>query len=603
MSLNNMNRPGEPGERVAPAHPTQTVKRMFRYLIKSRKLIIGMLALLAAATVFNLFIPDLIGRAIDTLNLEEGQLTVDWKSLLILLGVLLAVFLLSSLFQYLQGRLAAKLTKTTVVTIRKDVAQKLIRLPVAYFDNRQNGDILARLTNDVENVSNLISTAIAALLSSVIVIVGCIVIMLIKSPILTAVCLSTVVLNILVTLILSKKMFGYFRKQQKAVGKMNSHVEQSVANKRTIDAYDLNEEVVAECDSLSDELTEVGIRAQVLGGAMPPLMCLIGNLNFLLIVAVGALMFIHGGFGVTIGTIQAFTLYSRQFTQPINELSGVFSQFMTALASAERIFEIIDTPSEADEGTTDVKPSGACEIVFEHVTFSYIRGVKVLDDFSLTIEKGQKVALVGKTGVGKTTLISLLLRFYEPDSGRILIDGADIRTIPKSRLRSMVTAVLQSTAVIEGTVRENIAYSRFTASEDEIRAAAEISCAAGFIERMENGYDTVVTGEDTMLSQGERQLLCLARSSLTAPSALVLDEALSSVDSATEQKIQDALLSMMEDQTCIIIAHRLSTVINADKIAVFSDGKIAETGKHQELLNKHGVYYSLYKNQYVGILD
>ena len=599
--MNNMNRPGVPGERIAPAKPVETVKRMFRYLSKSRKLIVGMLALLAAATVLDLFIPDLIGRAIDTLNLEEGQLTVDWRFLLLLLGILLAVFLVSSLFEYIQGRLAAKLTRTTIVTIRSDVAKRLIRLPVSFFDTHQNGDILARLTNDIENVSNLISEAIAALLSSVIVIVGCIVIMLFKSPILTAVCLSTVVLNILVTLVLSKKMFGYFRRQQKAVGRMNSHVEQSVSTKRTIDAYDLGEKCVEECDALSDELTDVSVKAQVLGGAMPPLMCLIGNLNFLLIVAVGALLFIRGGFGITIGTIQAFTLYSRQFTQPINEISGIFSQFMTALASAERIFQIIDASTEPDEGKTDIKPAGACRITFEHVTFSYIRGVKVLDDFSLTIEKGQKLALVGKTGVGKTTLISLLLRFYEPDSGRILIDGVDIREIPKSRLRSMITVVLQSTAVIEGTIRENIAYARFTAGEDEIRNAAEISCASGFIERLENGYDTPVTGEDTMLSQGERQLLCLARSSLTEPSVLVLDEALSSVDSATEQHIQDALLQRMEEQTCIIIAHRLSTVKNADKIAVFSDGRIVETGKHQELLKQRGAYYHLYKNQYLDI--
>lgn len=598
--MNNM-RPGEPGERVAPAHPGKTVKRMFRYLSQSRGVIIWMLVLLALSTILELFIPDLIGRAIDTLNISEWQLTVNWSSLLLILGILLLLFIFSSLFKYLQGRLAAKLTRTTIVTIRKDVSSKLVRLPISFFDTHQNGDILARLTNDIENVSNLISQAIAALLSSVIVIVGCIVIMLIKSPILTAVCMSTVVLNILVTVILSKKMFGFFRKQQKAVGKMNSHVEQSISNKRTIDAYNLDDECIEECDALSDELTDVSVKAQVLGGAMPPLMCLIGNLNFLLIVAVGALLFIRGGFGITIGTIQAFTLYSREFTQPINELSSVFSQFMTALASAERIFQIIDTPPEIDDGDRDIVPGSSCSITFEHVTFSYIRGVKVLDDFSLTIEKGQKVALVGKTGVGKTTLISLLMRFYEPDSGRILIDGVDIKTIPKSRLRGMITAVLQSTAVIDGTVRENIAYARFTATEEEIKNAARVSCAEPFIERLENGYDTQVQGEESKLSQGERQLLCLARSSLTSPSVLILDEALSSVDSATEQKIQDALLSMMEEQTCIIIAHRLSTVKNADKIAVFSDGRIVETGDHKELLHQQGVYYSLYKNQYIGV--
>ncbi|MBQ6152193.1 MAG: ABC transporter ATP-binding protein [Ruminococcus sp.] len=599
--MNNRMGPGEMQEKAAPVNALKTIKRMFLYLGKSRRLIILMLALLAASTLLNLFIPDLIGRAIDTLNLEEGQLTVNWQGLLILLGVLLVVFLFSSLFSYLQGRLAAKLSAKTVITIRKDTSEKLIRLPVSFFDLHKSGDILARLTNDIENVSNLISQAIAALLSSVIVIVGCIVIMLIKSPILTAVCLSTVILNVICTLILSKRMFKYFRVQQKTVGKMNSHVEQSIATKKTIDAYNLTDVCIEENDKLNDELTDASIKAQVLGGAMSPLMSIIGNLNFLLIVGVGALLFIKGGFGITIGTIQAFTLYSRQFTKPINELSGVFSQFMTALASAERIFEIIDMPREKDEGETDMIEKGPCDITFEHVTFSYIRGVKVLDDFSLTIEKGKRTALVGKTGVGKTTLISLLMRFYEPDSGRILIDGVDIREIPKSRLRSMITTVLQSTAVIDGTVRDNIAYARFTASENEIRTAAAVSCADEFINKLEDGYHTEISGEDNRLSQGERQLLCLARSSLTTPRALILDEALSSVDSATEQKIQDALLNMMQEQTCIIIAHRLSTIKNADKIAVFSEGKIVETGNHNELLNKHGVYYSLYKNQYIGI--
>ena len=599
--MDNRMAPGEMQEKVAPVNALKTIKRMLRYLGKSRSLIILMLALLSASTLLNLFIPDLIGRAIDTLNLVEGQLTVNWQSLLLLLGILLVVFLFSSLFSYLQGRLAAKLSARTVITIRKDTSEKLIRLPVAFFDLHKSGDILARLTNDIENVSNLISQAIAALLSSVIVIVGCIVIMLIKSPILTLVCLSTVILNVICTLLLSKKMYRYFRKQQQTVGKMNSHVEQSIATKKTIDAYNLTDVCIEENDRLNDELTDASVKAQVLGGAMSPLMSIIGNLNFLLIVGVGALLFIKGGFGITIGTIQAFTLYSRQFTKPINELSGIFSQFMTALASAERIFEIIDMPPEKDNGIIDMTEKGPCEIVFEHVTFSYIRGVKVLDDFSLTIEKGKRTALVGKTGVGKTTLISLLMRFYEPDSGRILIDGVDIREIPKSRLRSMITTVLQSTAVIDGTVRDNIAYARFTAAPDEIRAAAAVSCADEFVDKLENGYDTEINGEDNRLSQGQRQLLCLARSSLTTPRALILDEALSSVDSATEQKIQDALLNLMQEQTCIIIAHRLSTIQNADKIAVFHDGKIVETGNHNELLNQHGVYYGLYKNQYIGI--
>ena len=590
--------PPQQGEREAPRSAAKTIKRLLSYFSQSRGLIFGMLALLTASTLLNLLIPDLISRAIDTLDVSRTNGPIDWNRLMMLLLILLGVFVFSSLFSWLQGRLAAKLTRTTTLSIRKKVSEKLIRLPVGFFDTHRGGDMVARLTNDIDNIANLISQALGTALSAVIVIVGCVAIMLIKNPLLTAVCLSTVILNVLCTVILSKRMFGYFRKQQKSVGEMNSHVEQSVAAKKTIDSYQMTDECIAENERLSDELTDASIRAQVLGGAMPPLMCIIGNINFLLIVAVGALLYINGGYGVTIGTIQAFTLYSRQFTKPINEVSGIFSQLMTTLASAERVFEIIDADPEEDRGTTAIAETNACSIRFEDITFSYIRGVKVLDGFSLSIEPGQRVALVGKTGVGKTTLISLLMRFYEPDSGRILIDGVNIREIPKAELRRMVTTVLQSTALIDGTVRDNIAYGRFSADDRDIENAAKATYADEFIGKLENGMDTVISREDTQLSQGERQLLCLARASLTQPRALVLDEALSSVDSATEAKIQEAMLGMMSDRTCVIIAHRLSTIRSVDKIAVFQDGRIVETGKHKELLEKNGVYSGLYQKQY-----
>ncbi len=593
--------PQQQGERESPRSVAKITKRLFSYFKESRGLIIGMLVLLIASTLLNLLIPDLISRAIDTLDLSAGRVTVDWVQLNTLLLILLGVFVFSSLFTYFQSRLAAKLTRTTTLTIRKSVSEKLIRLPVGFFDSHRGGDMIARLTNDIDNIATLISQALGTAISAVIVIVGCVVIMLIKNPLLTLVCLSTVILNILCTVILSKRMFGFFRKQQKSVGEMNSHVEQSVASKKTIESYNITDECIAENDRLSDELMNASVKAQVLGGAMPPLMCIIGNINFLLIVAVGALMYINGGFGITIGTIQAFTLYSRQFTKPINELSGIISQLMTALASAERVFEIIDADPEEDEGRKTLGNASACSIRFEHITFSYVRGVTVLDNFSLEIEPGQRVALVGRTGAGKTTLVSLLMRFYEPDSGRILLDGVDIREIPKAELRRKVTTVLQTTALLDGTIRDNIAYGRFSADEKELENAAKITYADEFIGKLEKGMDTEISGDDTQLSQGERQLLCLARASLTTPGVLVLDEAMSSVDSATESKIQEAMLTMMRDRTCVIIAHRLSTIRSVDKIAVFQDGKIVETGRHKELLAKRGVYCGLYQNQYIGM--
>ena len=589
-------------QREAPRSVFKTLRRLLGYLSESRRLILLMLALLSASNLLNLLIPDLIGRAVDTIEVAGG-LSIDWNSLKIILAVLLGIFVFSSLFSYLQGRIAARLTRSTTLTIRKAVSEKLIRLPVSFFDTHKSGDMLARLTNDIDNIANLISQALGTFLAAVIVIVGCVVIMLIKNSLLALVCLSTVILNVLCTVILSRRMITHFRKQQKSVGEMNSHVEQSVTAKKTIDSYGMTDEAVAENDRLSDELTDTSIKAQVLGGALPPLMCIIGNINFLLIVAVGAMLYINGGFGVTIGIIQAFTLYSRQFTKPINELSGIFSQLMTALASAERVFEIIDADTEVNEGTSSLGNKKQCAIRFEHVTFSYIAGVKVLDDFNLDIEAGQRVALVGHTGAGKTTLISLLLRFYEPDSGRILIDGVDIRDIPKAELRHTVTAVLQSTSLIDGTIRDNIAYGRLTADDSALAEAAEATFAGEFISKLDKGMDTEITQDDTQLSQGQRQLLCLARASLTDPGALVLDEAMSSVDSATEAKIQEAMLGIMRSRTCIIIAHRLSTIKNMDRIAVFMDGKIVETGAHRELFEKHGVYHGLYINQQIGVDD
>lgn len=596
---NNMTRPPEDTQRLSPGEIKKVLGRMLAYISGSKRYIAGMLFLLIASTVLNLFIPDLIGKAVDVLVIPEGASTINWNHLITLILTLLAVFVFSSLFSYFQGRIAAKLARETIVTIRKDVSGKLARLPVGFFDAHKSGDILSRLTNDIDSISNLISQAVGAVISSLIVIVGCVAIMLVKSVSLTLVCLSTVVLNIIFTLILSRKLLGYFRTQQKTVGTMNSHVEQSVSSKKTIHGYNMVDDCVEANDRLSDELTEVSIKSQVLGGIMSPLMCIIGNINFLLIVAAGALMYMHGGFNITIGTIQSFTLYSRQFTKPINELSGIFSQFMTALASAERVFEIIDAEPEEDYGTRQLEKAGPCSITFENVCFSYVYGVPVLKDFSLHIEKGQTVAIVGHTGVGKTTLISLLMRFYEPDSGRILIDGVDIRQIPKTQLRRTVTTVLQNTAIFEGSVKDNIAYGNFSATDEDIIQSAKLTSADAFIEKLDNGYDTQLSHTTSNLSQGQQQLLCLARAALTQPRALILDEAMSSVDSATELDIQSALLQMMANQTCIIIAHRLSTVKNADLIAVCENGSVIESGTHDALISKHNAYYNLYKNNYL----
>ena len=583
-------------ERVQINDLKGTLKRLAGYLGVNKGVLAAVLIFSVITTLLNLLIPSLIGRAVDTLNLAK-DMQFDMRLLaktLFALGIVLA---LTALLSYFQGINSAKLTQAVALHIRKELSVKFTKLPIGYLDTRRNGDMMSRLTNDVDNIAVTVSQTVGALLSAVVVIVGCVAIMLVKNWQLALVSISPVILSVILTKIVSGVMHKIFQKQQAVVGKLSGHIRESVSAHKTIHAYDTIEETIDEHNKISDELTGLSLKAQVIGGLLAPLTSLLGNINFLLVVVVGGLFYMNGVPGVTIGLIQEFTLYSRQFTKPVNELSSLFAQFQTAIASAERVFEVLDIPDEIDEGSTVLEIENLKgTITFEDVSFSYVPGILVLDHFSAEIGGGQKVALVGSTGAGKTTLVNLLLRFYEPDSGRILLDGTDIRDIPKRNLRMMITMVLQNTSLMEDTVTANIGYGKFGASGDQIKDVARLTCADTFINQLPEGYDTVLGSEENILSQGQRQLICLARATLKLNKILVLDEAMSSVDTATEQTIQATLEKISKGQTSLIIAHRLSTIRDADKILVLEGGKIAEEGDHETLLAKHGTYYRLYNS-------
>ncbi|MGN1127764.1 MAG: ABC transporter ATP-binding protein, partial [Candidatus Flemingiibacterium sp.] len=509
------------------------------------------------------------------------------------------VYILSSALTYLQGVAAAKLSQNTVRTLRADLFAKISYLPIRYTDTHRHGDIMSRMTNDVENISNSVSQSIASLFSAVITLIGSFVMMLYYSPILTLVAIVTIPLTIIVTTNLSKFMRKYFVAQQRILGQLNGHIEETVTGYKTVMAYSKEESSIEEFRKISSEYRKVGIKANIWGGIMGPCMNMIGNLGYLLIAAVGGYLAANASLGID--AIQAVLQYSKQFTRPINEIANQYSQILTAIAGAERVFEIMEAGSEPDDGKNPITPDEINgNIVFDDIRFSYKEGEPVLKGFSLDVKQGQKIAIVGATGSGKTTVVNLLTRFYDIDSGKITIDGIDIMDIPKNTLRRAIAIVLQDTVLFSDTIAANIRYGKLDATDEELRRAAATANADVFVERLPEGYNTVLAESGSDLSQGQRQLLSIARAVLADPKILILDEATSSVDTRTEMHIQSAMVALMKGRTSLIIAHRLSTIRDADKIVVLDGGVVAEVGSHEELLAKKGAYYRLYQNQYAG---
>ena len=582
-----------------PKNGRETLGKLLRYIGRSRYLFFGLMGVMLIITLLGLAAPYIQQIAIDCMTLDDSKLSIESDKLIKTLAALGGVYLANSVFSYMQGIFSAKLSQRTVSTMRRDLFGDLVKLPIRYFDTHRHGDIMSRMTNDVENISNTISQSIGSLISGVLTVIGSIVIMLTYSPLLTLISLSTVVLTILVSSKMTKFMRKYFLQQQIILGKLNSHVEEMVTGYRTVVSYSKEGRAVEDFNEMSDELRKTGIRAQICGGVMGPLMNCISNFGFVMIAAFGGWFSFKGW--ITVGTIQAFILYSKQFSRPINEIANQFANIQTAVAGAERIFEVMESEPEIDKGThplTAEKIRG--DIHFEDIHFGYDPEKPVLKGLELDIRQGQKIAVVGATGSGKTTLVNLLTRFYETDSGRITVDGIDIRDIKKDELRKSIAIVLQDTVLFKGSIEDNIRYGRQDATQEDVRRAARHANADGFIRKLPEGYKTGLSEGGSNLSQGQRQLLTIARAVLADPKILILDEATSSVDTRTEMHIQSAMVALMKNRTSLMIAHRLSTIRDADVIVVIDNGKVAESGRHEELIEKKGCYYQLYQTQFAG---
>ncbi len=593
-----MIRPGGrrgPGQGMQPVEKAKdgkgTLKRLLHFFSKERKMVAMLLVVVVIMVICSVYAPKLQSNAIDVI---AGHTFEKVKNILF---VMAGVYLLYALCSLIQSLLSAHLSQHIVKRMREELFDKIVNLPVKYLDTHPHGDIMSRMTNDVENISNTISQSLSSLVSGILTIAGTVAMMVYLCWQLALLSCVTVILTVIVTKVLSGYMRHFFVKRQILLGTLNSTTEENITGYKTVVAYNRQDDVIREFNDTSDALTKTGIMAEILGGSMGPLMNVINNIGFVIIAAFGGYFAIHGI--VSVGMISAFIVYARQFGRPINEIANLYGQIQTAIAGAERVFSIMDEKEEEKQGKTSM-PKGKGVVNFEHVDFSYVPEKQVLYDFNLEVRAGHKVALVGATGSGKTTVVNLLMRFYEISAGKISIDGVDIRDIGMDELRKNIAIVLQDTVLFSDTIRNNIKYANLDAEEEKMKQAAATANCGRMIERMEQGYDTILSEGGQNLSQGQRQLLSIARAVLADPKILILDEATSSVDTRTEKHIQDAMVNLMKDRTSLIIAHRLSTIQDADFIVVLDGGRIVETGNHEELIEKKGRYYELYMTQFAG---
>ncbi len=598
--------PGGPmGARLHAEKPKNAKKTLFRllgYIGKSKFLLIALLFIMVAVTAADLLGPLLQQEAIDAITIEEEHLAVDLPTLFSCLITMAVIFATSAVLAYVQGLISAKLAQDTVYTMRRDLFRHMGRLPISYTDRHRHGDLMSRMTNDVENVSNAVSQSVTVMLSAVLTIVGALCMMFYYSVWMTLFAFITIPLSMFVSSFLAKFTRKYFVRQQKLLGQMNGQVEETVTAYGTVLAYGKEEDSIRQFAETSEGLRQSAIKARVFGSVMGPVMNFIGNLQYVLMAGCGGFLMLSGYGGITVGKIQAMLQYSKKFSHPINQVANQYSAIMTALAGAERIFEIMDAEPEIDTGKNPLTPADIRgEIDFRDIHFSYVPGEEVLRGFNLHVKPGQKIAIVGATGSGKTTVVNLLMRFYEVNSGEITVDGIPITDLPKDTLRHAIAIVLQDTVLFSDSIGRNIMYGRANATEEDMKTAARHAYAAGFIDRLPEGYNTELAEAGENLSAGQRQLLAIARAVLADPKILILDEATSSVDTRTEMHIGQAMVRLMENRTSLIIAHRLSTIRDADIIAVVKDGVIAEAGNHEELLQAGGEYSKLYANQFAGI--
>ena len=585
-------RPGNRNMTVEkPQNGKKTLKRLMGYFVSEKKMLFLLMLAVVVVVACSVYAPKLQSNAIDAIAIRQ------WDKLSPILIVMVIIYIIHSICTYMQSKLSAVLSQNIVSRMRKDLFLNIVNLPIRYLDANSHGDIMSRMTNDIENISTKVSKSMSSLFSGILTVIGTVVMMVDLCPQLAALSCVTVILTIVATKLLSKAMRFFFKKRQVILGQLNGNVEEMVTGYRTVVAYNRQNAVINDFDNVSDELTRVGIIAEILGGSMGPVMNVVNNVGFVIIAAFGGYFAINNI--ISIGVISAFIVYARQFGRPIDELAQIYGQIQTAVAGAERVFEVMDEPLEDKSGEKNMDDLKGI-IRFKNVNFSYTKEKQVLYDFNLEVKAGQKVALVGSTGSGKTTVVNLLMRFYDVDSGEILIDDVNIKDIDCDSLRRNTAIVLQDTVLFADSIENNLRYSNSSATDEQMYMAARMSNCDSMIRKMPQGYDTQLMSEGENISQGQRQLLSIARAFLAQPKILILDEATSSVDTRTEKHIQDAMVKLMKDRTSLIIAHRLSTIQDADLIVVMDEGRIAETGSHANLLAKKGKYYQLYMTQFAG---
>ncbi len=585
-----------------PKDSKKTTKRLFGYFKVRSKLLFLIVLFAILGQLFNILGPKIMSIAVNeifdgSVRIANGVGGINFGFIGKIILILILVYVTGCLFTYLQNYIMANVGQNTMYDIRKDINLKISKIPLKYYDVKTHGEVLSRLTNDVELVSTTIQESLTQFISSLITIVGVIVVMITISPIMTAIAIGILFIgtNFIKPMVLKSQR--YFREQQKYIGNLNGYIEEMYSGHNVIRAFGREPNNIEKFDEINNNLYQSGWKSQFISGIIMPIMMFINNINYIVIAIVGGYFAIIGKIGI--GDIQAFIQYSRQFGMPINQLASISSIFQSTIAAAERIFEFLDE----EEFSSDLKDGKEIEnvkghVTFENVKFGYFPDKILMNNINIDVKPGQKVAIVGHTGAGKTTLINLLMRFYEINSGSIKIDGVDISQMSREYLRSLFAMVLQDTWLFNGSIKENLSYSKIGATDDEILSASKSAHTDEFIRLLENGYDTVLNEDASNISQGQKQLLTIARAIIADPKILILDEATSNVDTRTEVLIQNAMKTLMKGRTSFVIAHRLSTIKDADIILVMKQGDIIEQGNHDQLMEQNGVYADLYNSQF-----
>ncbi len=583
-----------------------TLRRLITYLKPFKTSLIIVLLMSVLGTASAIAGPKILGKA--TTELFRGLMmkmqgvpgaAIDFDKIAIIMAWLIGLYIISSIFSYVNMYIMAAVAQRSVYNMRKELNDKLQRLPLKFFDDKAHGDVLSRVTNDMDNISSTMQQSLTQLITSIVTMLGIIIMMLTISPWMTLITLVTLPASAFATKAIATRSQKQFKMQQKTLGQLNGHVEEMYTGHKIVKAYGKEKDSIEEFNQINEELYEAGWKAQFISGIIMPVMGFINNISYVIVTVAGSIFVTKGT--ISIGDVQAFIQYSRQFTQPIAQTANIANVIQSTIASAERVFEILDEEEEIQETENPVrleKPRG--DVTVEHVSFGYSEDNILMKDMNLVAKQGSTVAIVGPTGAGKTTLVNLLMRFYEVNSGRITIDGVDIKDMRRGDLRNIFGMVLQDTWLFNGTIKDNIGYGLENATDEQIIAAARAAHADHFIRTLPEGYDTVLNEEASNISQGQKQLLTIARAILADPAVLILDEATSSVDTRTEVYIQHAMLEMMKVRTSFVIAHRLSTIRDADTILVMNEGDIIETGNHHELMAKNGFYAELYNSQFMG---